>query len=315
MAQGEPVWLVGLDEAGYGPNLGPFVMSMVAVRWQGEGDWVEAFQKLSRCAREKPDPSRPLVDDSKKSFVKEGLSGLEKTVTAFFPIPEDFRTLIEQSVVVGASETIGEHWFQGKETLSQNEPEAASRAQTAARFASAGFSDFHYGLVVLPAAIFNEVVRKEDNKGAVLSLGLIRLLSHLGKVLPEDANIRVFVDKHGGKNQYCATLQNILDQGVMVAQKESSAESIYKSMGAIHAWKLHILPRADSKYPLVGLASMLAKWLREKLMGQFNGFWQQKVPGLEPTAGYPGDAPRFFAQIEAKAMELGFERDLLWRER
>lgn len=315
MAQGEPVWLVGLDEAGYGPNLGPFVMSMVAVRWQGEGDWVDAFQKLSRCAREKADPLRPLVDDSKKSFVKEGLAGLEKTVASFFPIPGDFRSLIEQSVVAGAEETIGEHWFQGGELVSSDLGEPALRADTAARFASAGFSDFQYGLVVLPAAIFNQVVRKEDNKGAVLSLGLIRLLSHLGGVLPEDASIRVFVDKHGGKNQYCATLQNILSQGVMVAQKESSAESVYKSMGARHSWKLHILPRADSKYPLVGLASMLAKWLREKLMGQFNGYWQQKIPGLEPTAGYPGDAPRFFAQIEAKAVELGFERDRLWRER
>ena len=41
------------------------------------------------------------------------------------------------------------------------------------------------------------------------------------------------------------------------------------------------------------LASMTAKYLRELSMRAFNEFWCARVPGLRPTAGYPGDAPRF----------------------
>ena len=39
----------------------------------------------------------------------------------------------------------------------------------------------------------------------------------------------------------------------------------------------------------MALASMLAKYLREVFMRQFNRFWLGHVDGLKPTAGYPGD--------------------------
>ncbi|MFN5291495.1 MAG: hypothetical protein ACK5E4_15520 [Planctomycetia bacterium] len=311
----EPVWLVGLDEAGYGPNLGPFVMSMVAVRWTGQGDWIEAFQKLTRCAREKKDPARPLVDDSKKAFVKEGFEGLEKTVGDFFDLPENIGTYLGKHGVVGTPHMLDEIWFKPAQPVLGLEKSTLRTEEIRQRFANQGFQDFYHGLAVLPAQAFNEVVSRANNKGAVLSVGLIGLLSHLASTVPEDNSFRVFADKHGGKNQYSATLQNVLDRGVMVAQKESSAESIYKSMGAKHEWKVHILPKADSKYPLVSLASILAKWMREKLMGQFNAFWQEKLPGLESTAGYPGDAPRFYSQIEAKLLEMGLKKESVWRMR
>jgi len=51
-------------------------------------------------------------------------------------------------------------------------------------------------------------------------------------------------------------------------------------------------PRADQSYFCVALASMVSKYLRELLMGEFNRFWQEHVPGLRPTAGYPTDAAR-----------------------
>ena len=44
-------------------------------------------------------------------------------------------------------------------------------------------------------------------------------------------------------------------------------------------------PRADSEHFCVALASMASKYLRELFMLEFNRFWQEKVPGLAPTAG------------------------------
>jgi hypothetical protein len=58
---------------------------------------------------------------------------------------------------------------------------------------------------------------------------------------------------------------------------------------------------------------MLAKYLRERLMEQFNGFWQQHLPELRSTAGYPVDAKRFRTAIEATATRLALPPELWWR--
>jgi ribonuclease HII len=80
------------------------------------------------------------------------------------------------------------------------------------------------------------------------------------------------------------------------------------------------LPRRDFHFTVGGdsfgptaLASMLAKYLRERLMHSFNAFWQQHVPNLRPTAGYPLDAKRFREQIEATAIRLEIPESVWWR--
>ena len=70
--------------------------------------------------------------------------------------------------------------------------------------------------------------------------------------------------------------------------------------------------RGESFLP-VALASMTAKYLRELAMAAFNSFWQQQVPGLKPTAGYPQDARRFAASIDEARQQLAIDNDLLWR--
>jgi hypothetical protein len=48
-------------------------------------------------------------------------------------------------------------------------------------------------------------------------------------------------------------------------------------------------------------------------MGAFNAYWTTRIPGLAPTAGYPGDALRFRRAIEPTCRELGFEAGSWWR--
>jgi ribonuclease HII len=74
-------------------------------------------------------------------------------------------------------------------------------------------------------------------------------------------------------------------------------------------------PRADSASAAVALASMLAKYLREVCMRQFNRFWATHVPGLKPTAGYPVDARRFLADIRPAMAALGIPEEAVWRVR
>ena len=74
-------------------------------------------------------------------------------------------------------------------------------------------------------------------------------------------------------------------------------------------------PRADGENVCVALASMLAKYVREVCMKQFNEFWAKHVPGIKPTAGYPLDAKRFYAEIRPAMERLGIEPDAVWRKK
>lgn len=308
-------WVVGMDEAGYGPNLGPFVMAGVLAKWKGKGDWVEAFTALSRTAKKKQS-LKPLVDDSKKAYAKEGLEGLEKTVASFFNTKETLGDWLKEKSVFGISDLSQEAWFKPDEQTFLSTIDAPTLHSTnSLNFLEGGFDSFDCRFFILPSLPFNEVVEKEDNKGAVLSKGMINIFSHFTSNFSQNDSINGFVDKHGGKNNYSATLQNILNKGLILAGQEGLSESNYKSFGADQNWNFKILPKADVKYPMVGLASMLAKWMRERLMKQFNSYWAEQVPGIEPTAGYPGDAPRFYALIKDKAAALGLTKDKVWRNR
>jgi len=58
---------------------------------------------------------------------------------------------------------------------------------------------------------------------------------------------------------------------------------------------------------------MASKYLREMAMRAFNQFWCDRVPGLQPTAGYPQDAKRFRADIAETQKRLHIEDRILWR--
>lgn len=310
-----PPWVVGIDEAGYGPNLGPFVMAGVMAKWKGEGDWVEAFKSLTRSARKKQD-AKPLVDDSKKAYAKEGLEGLEKTVASFFNTNDTLGEWLKEKSVFGITDLSNETWFNPQEgTFLPGIESASFHATNTLNFIEGGFESFDCRFFILPALAFNAVVEKEDNKGAVLSKGMINIFRHFETNFSQNDSIYGFVDKHGGKNNYAATLQNILNKGLILAGQEGVSESNYKSLGADQNWNFKILPKADVEYPMVGLASMLAKWMRERLMKQFNAYWAEQIPGIVPTAGYPGDAPRFYELIKSKAEALGLGKEKVWRSR
>jgi len=58
---------------------------------------------------------------------------------------------------------------------------------------------------------------------------------------------------------------------------------------------------------------MVSKYVRELCMKLFNEFWQERVAGLAPTAGYPQDAARFLAQISNVERRLAIDRTVMVR--
>jgi hypothetical protein len=166
--------------------------------------------------------------------------------------------------------------------------------------------------VVVCADRFNELVERWGTKGTVLGQCLAELLAHIPD---DDEPVHYCIDKHGGRNFYAAMLQQALPDGMVVAREEGSLRSRYEVLGMTRPIHFTFEPRADTAHLCVALASMASKYLRELLMGEFNQFWQTKVPGLKPTAGYPGDASRFFRAIRPTAKRLGIPERALWRQK
>jgi ribonuclease HII len=187
--------------------------------------------------------------------------------------------------------------------------------------------------LVYPAE-FNALCDQWGSKGAALShvtLGLVRQVvdacagggakppakGDIDKTLPTahcPLPTYIYLDKHGGRNQYAGLVQHHFAECCVDVLTEGRAESCY-------AWE-HGGRRVEAAFRVgceamlpTALASMTAKYLRETAMRAFNAFWADRVPGLRPTAGYPGDARRFREAIAAAQAELGIEDRVIWRSR
>jgi ribonuclease HII len=333
-------WIIGIDEAGYGPNLGPLVMSSAACHVPEELACANLWHVLRRAVRRQrwTADSRLLVEDSKIVYTTaRGLRDLETGVLGVLALGRNGGALsladcIDWLCPSYHAELRCEPWYRGTSTLPVLVP-AAELAEAAARFERTCtkrrvlWGPF-YSILVCPSR-FNRVTQQDNSKGAVLALGLAELVRanlQLGEEkgkkdtvphspLGETEPVHFFVDKHGGRNRYAALIQHAIPEGFVVVQEEGTERSVYSILGLNRDMRLTFEPRADARYFTVALASMVSKYLRELLMLEFNRFWQQHVPGLKPTAGYPRDSHRFFKAIRPAMQRLHLTKHTVWRSR
>jgi ribonuclease HII len=318
-------WVVGIDEAGYGPNLGPFVMSAVACRTPDDLAGADLWHHLRPAVRRgcDPDDGRVVIDDSKVVYsTTRGLAGLERgvlgTLRGALGDAGDVSGLLASVCRDGRGAWRAEAWFAGTGLLPSLVP-SAELAEQARRFdeacAAAGVSGWVARSVVVCPAHFNGLLDAHGSKGAVLAHALARLLRCAGDFTTGPDSVAFFIDKHGGRNAYAAQLQDALTEGAVVAAEEGMARSVYRVLGVGREVRLTFQPRADAAHFCVALASMASKYVRELLMRDFNAFWQKQVPGLKATAGYPRDAARFLEAIRPAAARLGIAEAALWRRK
>jgi hypothetical protein len=317
-------WIVGIDEAGYGPNLGPFVMTSVACRVPERRVGIDLWHLLRDGVRRATDAAdgRILVADSKLVYSPgRGLRGLEMGVLATLPTlvcgTGTLSSLLDALCPGSHTDLRREPWFTGATPLPTLAP-LADCADAAARLAQICRKQrVSWGLVrsvlVCPAR-FNGLLDRAGSKGAVLGHALAELLRYSCDAEPSEA-LHFFIDKHGGRNSYAALLQAALPGSMVVAHEEGIERSVYSALGLRCPVRLTIQPRADVEHFCVALASMVSKYLRELLMREFNEFWQHQVPGLKPTAGYPGDAARFLDAIRPTLGRVGVAESAVWRRK
>ncbi|HKA07220.1 MAG TPA: hypothetical protein VKD71_08170, partial [Gemmataceae bacterium] len=216
-----------------------------------------------------------------------------------------------------ADDVAAEPWFHPDDPLpAANPPETLPSIISTLANASvaAGLTWGPVRSVVVPAPRFNRLLDEWRRKSGVLATGVIALLNATLD-LPGDDPIFVTVDKLGGRHFYAPLLNEAFPGGWVRVIREGRARCEYAIDGLGREIHLRFEPRADGAHLSVALASMAAKYLREVCMMQFNRYWLAKVPGLKPTAGYPSDAGRFFADIRGVLAADGTDERMVWRER
>jgi hypothetical protein len=319
-------YLLGADEAGYGPNLGPLVISVTLWRVpdnEGEADLYELLgSAVGRCLSDAAAQASVAIADSKQLYKPPGgLDGLERGLFAALAAcgahPRTWRAVWECMHHPWPASFDRSPWFAGYDCPAPIDVALDEIAAAAACLAAALESAGAKCLAIRSAAVFpeefNELTARYGSKGELLSqvtLGLVR--DCLAMTDGEHAFINC--DKHGGRNHYAGLLQHLFPDELIQVRKESTAESIYRWGSHRRRVQIRFTAKGESWLPSA-LASMASKYLRELAMRPFNEFWRRHTPDLKATAGYPLDARRFKDDIRDAQKKLKIPDAMLWRER
>ena len=161
--------------------------------------------------------------------------------------------------------------------------------------------------MVGPAAFNRGFDAPGANKADIHFEAFRRLLHDAWAFSADQVPTRIHSDKHGGRHYYFGRLVDAFPEARVERFVETPLLSRYAVSDSNHLLEVSFRPKADADDGLVALASMVSKTLRELWMDVFNDYWSRRIPGIKRTAGYPTDAARFRAQIEAEAARMGWE--------
>jgi len=268
----------GIDEAGFGPVLGPLVVAAVTVR----ADPDELVDRFARA---------PLgVRDSKRLHTPGDLRPLESVALAAVGwlcgmVPA---TAAECFALLGEAPAVREGlpWMTGAERLALP---CAAREVPGWRLDGVeprGLS----GRILHPGDL-NRAAAAGDNRAATE----LAVVGDLLRATP--GSTTTVVDRLGGRRYYAPFLAGLWPDATVATTEESRHTCAYRvtADGIDHA--ISFLVDGERRWPLTAIAGCIAKYVRELHMRLFNDHWCGRFPWLAPTAGYPRDARRWLFQL------------------
>jgi ribonuclease HII len=264
----------GIDEAGYGPTLGPLSIAAVAVECQD-------LERLSTAL------AVHGVKDSKALHKAGNLAPLETVALGGLQWLLGKPITLASEVFAAFGESLDQRlapWQAGAEALRL--PLAAT---TTPRWSIPQAEPIGLRGQLVHSADYNDFTTTKGNKAALELHHIITLLRWAGG----PSGSEMVVDRLGGRRYYSDAIQSVWPQQTVTVLGEIADASRYQA----GPHQVSFLVGAEARWPLTALASCLAKYARELHMVLFNRYWTNLITGLKPTAGYPEDARRFLAAL------------------
>jgi hypothetical protein len=334
--------LAGIDEAGYGPLLGPLVVSATAFELVNtplavDADEFPCLWRLLKAAVAKKHPvkkGRLLVADSKVVHnLTDGTKLLERGVLAFLhclaaqtpdnPLPPapTAAHLLERCGCTD-HELTAHPWY-APHTLSVPWLADPGDVAIACNMLSAALAAANVRPVAMRTALvsekaFNRLVGGTNNKASALVSITLSHLYHLHTTYGHHGLV-VGIDKQGGRDHYTTLLLRSFPDAQLKVLLESPKASSYllqepaRGDAPPRQTLIHFREKGESAFLPTALSSMLCKYLRELCMHSFNSWWCTQVQGLRPTAGYYQDGSRWLLDVEPHLPRLGIAREQLVR--
>ncbi len=316
----------GIDEAGYGPMLGPLCVAGAAFildQHDLNAGHPDLWDLLSGavCRPKRDGRHRIAVDDSKKlkgsnSGKMHPLHHLERGVLTFLnqlhdEFPANDASLFDLLKV----ETPTEDWYGSITNLpvAHSPDELGIAANRLRRTCSKeGIKPVLMQCEAIDAGRFNEQVTRMGNKAAVNFAAAMRIAETIRQTWP-DAHPRIVIDRHGGRTHYREPLQMTWPEATIRILAEEESFSRYRLDDGGRLMTITFARQADAQHFPVALASMTAKYIRELMMLRLNRHFQNHLAELKPTAGYVQDGRRYLRDITPLLQTQKIDRSRLIR--
>ena len=240
--------LIGTDEAGYGPNLGP--LTVTGTLWQNGSDQDDLYHALEDAIKSAPDrkkDNRIVLADSKVVYKSSGsIANLETSVLSIAgllqsststavssgqnlpgTVAELFKTFCPKQ---DWAKIAAMPWFDfdsiqlplkaKPETITLKADHLIATATTA------NIALLSVDCRCVFPTEFNRGLAKHGNKASLLSNETLDVLSHL-KSKSIDYDLEITCDKHGGRSRYVDLIQNHLTDAVINVGAETTRLSDY----------------------------------------------------------------------------------------
>jgi ribonuclease HII len=315
-------YLAGVDEAGLGPVLGPLVVAGVALLGPaGQDPW----KLLRKCvSKHKNERGKLRVADSKKVYLgNDGLARLERTALAFMTAWRGCAPATLEQLLAAFEADLGRlracPWYAD---LALPLPLAADRGEVELQahllnqqLVKAEIRVHHLAARAVDADEFNDLIARTDNKSRAHFKPYGQVIAALLRQRPADVPGHLVADRCGGIVHYVPSLRRAYPGVRIETLQETELLSTYQIATRNGPMQLSFAVEGEQRSFPTALASCIAKYVRELMVHLLNRWFQARMPGLRPTAGYYQDGHRFLEEVHPIVASGEFARSLLVRVR
>jgi len=321
--------LIGIDEAGFGPILGPLVVSssgfslprrlLSTGRLTVETDlW--RILRTSLGSRRKGLAGRLLVTDSKKAYSRSlGIKHLQRTVLTYLRCLDKRANTLAELVALLCPDCLQRlndyPWYKGAEDYKIGTDEADMAIASAVLkkdLAANGIKFLGFESHCLDVAYYNKMMVSVKNKANVLFTATSGLIKCAFDNFGGD-DLQIIIDRQGGRIHYRKNLQRTFGGLELKILSESATASSYELWDDGKRVRLHFVVGAEQRFLPAALASMVSKYLRELLVDNINRYFTRFHAELRPTAGYWKDGLRFIEDLKTNTPHIQYDRNQLIR--